>query len=214
MNGPTETRKPVGGWRIAGAGLSLVLAGLTVWLATVSSRGRRAFAEVGAAEPVRMSVDLSRPGEVEAPFHNTHRSIHGVVLWASGEAVEAGPESDAGSSPFAGLRGEVVIQDADGVEVARDAIEPDRFFRGSRGWALTTVTQPADVGYRMMLRIDDGASGLEDGRVEVVGRYRLCGCEAMPAAFAGLLAGVMGIVALVVGLPSWAMVLWAGWRGT
>ena len=209
MDRSDPTTRPIAVWRLIGAGLSLVLAGVAVWFAIEASRGFRTFAEAGAAEPVRMSVDLSRPGEVEAVFRHTHDSVHGVTLWASGEAIGAG-----GEQPLAGLRGEAVIFDDAGTEVTRAAIDPDGFLQGADGWRLVAMSEPAKGDYRMVLRIDDGAVGLPEGRVDVVGRYWQCGCEALPAALTRLLAWVAGILAAGVGLPSWGALLLGGLHRT
>ena len=109
MGGNTmRTRIPWG--RIIAGTLAIVLLGIGVWACWTSCQSRAEANAAATAEPIRLDVDLSKPGEYWGEFHHTFAGgAHGENLGI--EAVSGFAFAEAAAAAIEGIAGSVEIID-------------------------------------------------------------------------------------------------------
>ncbi|QDT42196.1 hypothetical protein Pan241w_22770 [Gimesia alba] len=160
------------------------------------------------ARPMETRVDLSQPGSLSVPFHQTCSISHGEGVFLDCEIRD-----EAGQIPdevLKGLAGSLVITDSAGNEIAnRDLTEwktppPGQpivsRYLVSGEVMLTEIPTFKTGAYTATVTIDEGAPALADHTQTIYAKYRLCGMEQMPVAVFGFFAFCAGVVFLIAGL--------------
>jgi hypothetical protein len=162
------------------------------------------FHDWQTARPMELSVDLSKPGEIATPFHQTCSCAHGEYIYLRLNPPRK-PE-EAAKDLLTGLSAVIVISDKDGNEtktVTVNAASADDAHYVEEIWLAEFW--PFEKGeYTATVRVTSGAKGLTGRQHILYARYNLCGMELFPAYIAGLFAfggGVIGIIAAACSLP-------------
>jgi hypothetical protein len=150
------------------------------------------------ARPLKMSVDLSRPGQITAPFVQTCQISHGEAFY-----LTINPLADRNASDLLdGLAGTITINDSDGNEVQSleipSKIAPARDF--DEPIMLAYIATFPEGEYSATIEVQEPAPALDGVEQSIHARYHLCGCERLPATVHGFFAFVCGIPGLVVAL--------------
>jgi hypothetical protein len=168
--------------------------------ALVSSRDWRRECEAAqVAEPIHLTVDVSKPGEILGEFHQTFRA-------ACSGYLQIVPQSPPSSEKEAlalikGLRGHFSIVGYDRRDVHERGIAEAGFVAlpiDKDHWApaLERDYFSFDKGvYQIRLVVDHGAPALAGVPHSLVARYGLCGIEYVPAQILSLI----GIVGCIIG---------------
>ena len=163
----------------------------------------QAMTGVEVAEPMRLRVDLSRPGEYVGELDQTASFTCKQVLRV--ETAKPFASSEDARAALAGLSGHLAIKDAGGKVVYETEVNPEAFWVDPAGpdFRPGFLFSPIPRGkYKVVLSVQQGAPALNDIRQELVGRYLLCGIERIQAAFLGAAAlvsfTVCGAMALVI----------------
>jgi hypothetical protein len=188
--------------RIVGLLIAIIGIGISIWCARDAVRMNAEFHQWFDARPMETAIDLSKPGEMTVPFHQTCSISHGEALYLGCDLDDESKQNTA--ELFAALSGTVVIQDSDGNEVASVKIN-NKTVQYCDGEIMLTGFAPFHNGdYTATIRVDSGAAALVDKEQTVYAKYQLCGLEQMPAMIAGVFAcgaGIIGLVATVCVLP-------------
>jgi len=167
---------------------------------------RAAFRAVEAAEPARLTVDLSRTGEYTGALRQMYHYGHdeGLELHVSpplGEIDDAWPA-------LQGVAGRVVIKSKGGWTLFEgplglvDSMAWRYRHYGAMPIALFRPFAPGD--YTVSIRVDTPVPALAGRSQQVLARHWLCGCEGLMAAnFAFMIGGVIGlagVIALIGGI--------------
>jgi len=190
-------------WRAISAGLALCLLGFAAKCFVDAQKFTKQFEDWETAKPIDTVVDLSTPGEIVVPFHQTCSSSHSEVIALKVPAAALQGGSITRLLPGAGARIEVRHkQDTNVVESA----ELDLSWTGDLMDGATPIffVSPFRKGeYEARVRVTGGVPGLKGVPQKLEGRYLLCGMEAMPAEIAkfggiatSILGGLVGIVLL------------------
>ncbi len=161
------------------------------------------------AEPIRLSVDLSKTNTYSAGFTQTCSNAHSQVL-----RLETGKtftnEEDAVAC-VAGLKGRLRIE-GHGREGLSNTDFSDVSFVASSGmdpqdhaWRPAVRFYPFRKGiYTLHLEIESDAPALRDVPQQLVARYELCGLEEMPAMVcAGLALACLVLLAMTLAVLRW-----------
>ncbi len=188
-------------WRIISAGLALCLLGFAAKCFLDARKFRKQFEDWQTAKPIDAVVDLSTPGEIVVPFHQTCSSSHSEVIALRVPAAVLQGGSITQLLQGASARIEIFRkQDTNAVERA----ELDLSWTGDQIDGATPVffVSPFRKGeYEAKVSVTAGAPGLRGVPQRLEGRYLLCGLEAMPAevaTFGGIGSGVLGCLVSVV----------------
>ena len=196
----------------AGACVVLTVFGLVLLVMGRIQLARVAQAE--QAEPARFEADLSMPGVYEAPFEQADRFHLGQDLWLD---VPPMPASEA-EALLAGLKAEVSIVAPDGTADPALAAPDDRYNEawervpGQMSVRLVRLDPPARGSYRLRLTIHEPAPALAGSTRTLVVRNRVCGCMSIPGALMQVGAAGLGVIVLLIGIPTFVTVARHGWR--
>lgn len=165
------------------------------------------------ARPLRMDVDLSRPGRYEGLYHQTYRRAH-----ASSLIVHLGPPPPArapvDTQPAGTFDGHVEILDANGQSVFKSNLSADMLEllltaneAGGPTHMVLRIPPRLPIGtYKFVLDVRRPAPALAGRKPTVIARYAICELEMMPSVFAGaasvafgLSGGIVALVLLVGG---------------
>ena len=183
--------------RIVGAVVAVGLIIQAVAFALEYRRRDRSFYDWIDARPASMAVDLSRPGTVTAPFHQTCQVSHGEAFYLTVDPIGDRNKSEL----LRGLEGTITINDIDGKEMQslRISAELDLEHEVDEPIQLAYF-DPFEIGdYSVVIDIRNGASSLAGTKQAIHARYILCGLERFPATLALLLAFACGSFGLVLG---------------
>ena len=185
-------------------GLLLAITGITLSI-NGAYEALRMIADFHAwleARPMETAIDLSRPGEITVPFHQTCSSSHGEGLYLKcdlDEKLQQKPQE-----LLEGLSGAVVLKGLDGREIVSVKVN-DKRAQYWDGQLMLTNFSPFGIGtYVATIRIDSGAPALAGREQTIYVKYHLCGLEQVPAMVAGafaLGAGILGLVSAMCVLP-------------
>ncbi len=160
-----------------------------------------------AAEPCRVTVDLSREGRYEAPFHQEYAGSHSEWLVLEVEPPFASPE-EAQDAPE-GLALKVWLEDDDGEAFETEATAADLLTLagwGTAPWPALKIAPLARGDYRLELEVLALAKGLAGRKQQIVARYELCGLEGLIDTGLTGAAVVCSVVALAGGRWLWAII--------
>jgi hypothetical protein len=160
-----------------------------------------------SAEPIRMDVDLSRPGTYAGEFVHSFENAHFLAVFVETELPY--PDDNAARAKLQGLAGEIAIVAPDGEVVDTQELHPDAIQLGWKcrmqgsfpGWRLRQY--PLGT-YTLTLTIRQGAPALDGVSQTLTGAYVLCGLEFLPAQILWVAAigcfVISGILVLVIGV--------------
>ena len=150
----------------------------------VDVRHRADLARV--AEPIRLKVDLSKPGEYEGTFRHTFTAAHSKNLQIETDSQlmpkSARESREKGKEILAGLSGRVSIIGSDGSVVKEcdfTAESSTDCWSFNNAWWIPLIdlgSFPAGV-YTLKLKVDHGAPQLANVRHVLIAKYGLCGME-------------------------------------
>lgn len=190
--------------RLVGLVVAVVCIGLSVHYGLAAKRHNAEFDEWLDARPMECAVDLSKPGETTAPFHQTCGVSHGESLF-----LECDPENAPRvkrDELLKGLSARLVIKDSEGKEVKNVAMESERMKAWNDGVTFMLADfEPFHTGdYVATIHVDSGAPALAGKRQTVYAGYLMCGVEQMPAylcTWTAWGAGMIGLVSAAFVLP-------------
>jgi hypothetical protein len=188
--------------RIVGLLIAIIGVGISIWCVRDAVRMNAEFHQWLDARPMETAIDLSKPGETTAPFHQTCSISHGEALYLNCDLDDESKQNT--EELFAALSGNVVIKDSDGNEIESVKIN-NKTVQYWDGKIMLTGFAPLRNGdYIATIRVDSGVAALTDKEQTIYAKYQLCGLEQMPAMIAGAIAfgaGMIGLVAAVCVLP-------------
>jgi len=196
--------------RLIGLGIAIVCAVVSAWHFYEASQREAEFRRWFDARPMEIAVDLSKPGEIAAPFHQTCSISHGEALYLQCDRPRSS-EGDSGGL-FEGLVAKVVVRDPAGADVETIAIDGKTIQRLYGAVVLAHFSPFREGDFIATLRVESGAPRLAGRRQVVYAKYLLCGMERMPAVIATAIAygaGIIGLVATACILPGlWRTGIW------
>jgi hypothetical protein len=158
------------------------------------------------AEPIRLAVDLSKPGTFAGKLNHTFSDALDNCLAIVTESTQPSPESAQALAK--GLSGRITLYGPQGDLVAKKSFGPEL---GCFSWNTGSWTPIIDLGhfaegvYDLKVTVDSGAPRLAGVPQWLVGRYVLCGIEGIPVEiyrFLGivgcLLSGSIGLAIAIV----------------
>lgn len=195
---PTPARRrPIGRIvALVSAGILLAAAG---GLFVGGHRSWRGIDAVAGKPPLRMSVDLSKPGRATGTLHHVYRDSHAVVC----RIVPTDPESAAvgsldrceGTVVFTNADGQAVVTESFKYLLGRPDTEPDS---GDPPWLFRFNPRIPLGDYAVTVDVTQPATKAAGRRYELVADYWLCGLEYASAQLAVLGGFVCLVVALIV----------------
>jgi hypothetical protein len=147
------------------------------------------------ARPLTTTIDLSRPGTVTAPLHQTCDMSHGEAFMLT---VSAGGDHEQ-PQPLKDLEGTITIKNAAGEDV--ESLEMAQIINdhGLDQPIMLVYFHPFPVGeYTATITVIHGAEALSGADQTVHVEYLLCGLEQLPQLFAGGLTFVLALPGLIV----------------
>ncbi|MCA9016250.1 MAG: hypothetical protein KDA77_13040 [Planctomycetaceae bacterium] len=157
------------------------------------------FQQWTTARPLETTIDLSRPGTVTVPFHQTCSVSHGECMMLE---CDLGEEQEATlEERLQGLSGSIVIKDQTGKEVVNQRLNVHQAY-GLLNREIVLVDLPtfSTGNYQATISVETGVPVLADYPQIVYAKYLLCGMEQMPGVMAGIFAFCAGVVCLIAGL--------------
>lgn len=141
---------------------------------------RREADEARIAEPIRLQVDLSKPGVYSGKLHQTFVNAHGNYLHIMLDRPLA--SRDEAAAIVAGLRGSLSIADMNGTVVCEDRFDASRIYGvplvDREHWVpAIEFGHFAKGDYMLKIVIVEGAPRLSGVPHAIVGHYALCGME-------------------------------------
>ncbi|QDT98214.1 hypothetical protein [Gimesia aquarii] len=167
-------------------------------------RFKENFQEWIVARPMETTIDLSQPGKVSVPFHQTCSISHGELI-----VLDCNIKDEAGNVPdglLTGLSASITFTDAEGNEVdSRELVhlgvhpQNGRIIRNVTGDIILADIPTFRTGdYTATIIIEDGVTALADYPQMIYARYQLCGCEQIPVYTLGFVSFVIGTIGLIV----------------
>jgi hypothetical protein len=158
------------------------------------------------AEPLRMDVDLSKPGRYEGSYHQTYRRAHAGSLIVHLGPAPAGAAAD--TQPAGNFDGHVELFDAGGKCVFQDDLPTDALkmlltedLAGEPTYQVFRIPPALPIGsYKFVLDVRRPAPALARRKQTVIARYAVCELEMMPAFLAGAASVVFGLTGGIVAL--------------
>jgi len=176
-------------------------------------------------EPIRIQVDLSKPGNYTGKFIQTCHIAHGLCLYV--ETQQKSASEDEALELVKGIKGSFAIIDSNGNNVLTGNFNDSHFATGRRSFStydlndldysvrcdcpvknvpfLSLFSSFCDGTYTFKLAIYDGAPALANTNHMLVARYSLCGLEILPGAllrlfgftFIGISIIIIGVMAII-----------------
>jgi hypothetical protein len=158
------------------------------------------------AEPLRMDVDLSKPGRYEGSYHQTYRRAHAGSLIVHLGPAPAGAAAD--TQPAGNFDGHVELFDAGGKCVFQDDLPTDALkmlltedLAGEPTYQVFHIPPALPIGsYKFVLDVRRPAPALAGRKQTVIARYAVCELEMMPAFLAGAASVVFGLPGVILAL--------------
>ncbi|QDV50290.1 hypothetical protein [Gimesia fumaroli] len=151
------------------------------------------------ARPLETKIDLSQPGSVTVPFHQTCSVSHGEYMMLECDLGEE--QEETLEELFQGLSGSIVIKDQTGEEVVNQSFKVHNP-HGTLNREIVLVDLPtfAEGKYQATISVETGVPALADSPQIVYAKYLLCGMEQMPGVLSGIYAFCASVVCLIAGL--------------
>lgn len=185
--------------RILGLLLTVISLVVAVMFVNASFYFHSQFQQWTTARPLETKIDLSRPGSVTVPFHQTCS-----VAWSEYMMLECplGDESDKVlEEQLQSLSGALVIRDQSGNEVVNQKLKGVHTTGVlDRGIVLIHFPTFREGDYQATISIDSGVPALAGYPQTVYARYLLTGLEQLPVYRYRALAVSAGVVCLIAGL--------------
>ncbi len=188
--------------RTVGLVVAIVGIGLSIWCACESIRLNAEFRQLLGARPMESAIDVSKPGEITVPFHQTCSISHGEALFLKCDLEDQSKQS--AEKLLGDLSGSLVIKDANGSEIESVKINNTTVQDWDGKIMLTGFAPFRNGDYVATIRFDSGAAALAEKKQTIYAKYQLCGLEQMPATIASAFAfgaGMIGLVSAVCVLP-------------
>lgn len=190
--------------RIIGLIIALVLISIAYSFGAAAFRFKENFQEWIVARPMETTIDLSQPGKVSIPFHQTCSVSHSELI-----ALQCDIKDEEGNVPdglLTGLSASIVITDAEGSEIeSRELVHygvhprNDRMIQNMTGEIILADIPTFRTGnYTATIIVEDGVTALADYPQTIYARYQLCGCEQIPVYTLGFVSFVIGTIGLIV----------------
>ncbi|QDU09405.1 hypothetical protein [Gimesia aquarii] len=190
--------------RIIGLIIALVLISIAYSFGVSAFRFKENFQEWIVARPMETTIDLSQPGKVSVPFHQTCSISHGELI-----VLDCNIKDEAGNVPdglLTGLSASITFTDAEGNEVdSRELVhlgvhpQNGRIIRNvAEDIILADIPTFRTGNYTATIIVEDGVAALADYPQTIYARYQLCGCEQIPVYTLGFVSFVIGTIGLIV----------------
>lgn len=181
--------------RIFGITIAILGVFLAIYWGRVSAQMHADFEQWTTDRPMESAIDLSQPGSITVPFHQTCHAAHAEVICLE---IDGDEQIENPHEFFQELKGELIVTDGDGEEVERVAIDNE----STRIWQdeliIARIYPFAKGQYIAKVNIDHGVTALSGRQQSIFAKYELCGLEAMPASIMGgaaMFAGFLGGIA-------------------
>ena len=126
------------------------------------------------AEPIRIKVDVSKPGVYSGDFTQTFSSSHNEYVYIENPMKEINLESLRGTLEIKNLQGENVIEFNFSDTSLPDYVPP------TKDEYLVRSFRPFAKGkYKLILTVDEPVKELENTEQYLVARYGMCGLETL-----------------------------------
>lgn len=188
--------------RIIGTLLTAIGIGLSVYCACEAWRMSAEFDESIVARPMEAAIDLSRPGETKASFHQTYSISHFENFFLQCEL-----DKEALQNPqefFKGLSGEVVIKNSSGETIETAELNEKTVQNWDDRIKLAGLSPFRKGDYTATIHIVSGVPALAGKQQTIYAQYELCGLEKLPAQIFYVFAfgsGFIGLISAVCVLP-------------
>lgn len=174
--------------------LALAVDGFRSWV-----RYRRMDA-AAVAEPLRIAVDLSKPGTYQGSFEQQFRH---TCQQQFRRGFTGAPTTEAGWAPLLeGMKATLRVFHEHGPDVFTATLDENSFVPGlTTAAAVTRSTgvrrMPFPGGtYQIALKVESPAPALSGKAQFLISRYELCGIEKMRTGILGLAGGIMTFIAM------------------
>jgi len=159
------------------------------------------------AEPVRMKVDISKPGVYSCDLIQSFSRAHTEFFYIESSIKENEGFSnynDETPSVLAGLKGKIEIKNEQGEIV--EEIDISGNYRSSYtpqpveeypGWGIWSFKKGKD---QLIFTVVEPLKTYEGIEQHLVARYGLCGCELLPAFFLKCIGGVLFLIGLIIAI--------------
>lgn len=205
--------------RIIGLIIAMVLIYIAYSFGASAFHFKENFHKWMVARPMETTIDLSQPGRISVPFHQTCSVSHGeLIVLDCNIKDEAGNVSDG---LLTGLSASITFTDAEGNEVdSREMVhlgvhpQNGRIIRNVTGDIILADIPTFRTGdYTATIIVEDGVTALADYPQTIYARYQLCGCEQIPVYTLGFMSFISGTIGLIVMLSVVAGLIQFGvWR--
>jgi len=189
---------------VIGAVFFCVAVYLAIHFFVIYREAKRISESARIAEPIRLQVDFSKPGEYTGTFHHTCSWACGRRLRIETDTAFASVEKARGA--MEGIAGTVRMTDDDGTSVyerqftSKD-FSPTPADGANNGFYPSLQIRWFKTGtYNFRLTVTEGAPALSGVGQALVARYILCGVEFMwliPVALGSLLCFVIASIILL-----------------
>ncbi len=180
---------------ICAISLALAVDGFRSWV-----RYRRMDAAAAVAEPLRIAVDLSKPGTYQGSFEQQFR--HTCQQQFRLEFTGA-PTTEAGlATLLEGMKATLRVFQETGPDVFTATLDEESFVPALATAAAVTRSpgvrrMPFPGGmYQIALKVESPAPALSGKAQFLISRYELCGLEEMRTGILGLAGGFLTVVAM------------------
>jgi hypothetical protein len=181
-------------------GLLVAIAGIggSIFLARKALKLNAEYHNWVSARPMQSAVDLSTPGELTVPFHQTCSTSHGETLYFSCECTDG--KDDGPEARLRDLAATFVIRDAQGEVVEQVEINESTISVWNGRVQLAGFLPFRRGAYTATLTVKEGAPALAGCRQSLHAEYQLCGLEAMPAVIMAAFSAGSGLIGLIAAL--------------
>ena len=146
------------------------------------------------AEPMQAQIDLSQPGSISIPFHQTCSSAHGEAIFLDCDFT--GVDKVNFKESFAEFSGTIILSDLDNKEVLSAPLNSETAYFLGDEFILTYLDVFPIGDYQATIQISSGAEVLSGNSQRIFAKYMLCGLEALPAEISRILAVLFGIATI------------------
>lgn len=185
--------------RLFGLSLAASSLGVAVFAGWLSYRRSCDYEAWVTARPLETPMDLSHPGSITVPFHQTCVISHGEYLML--DCDRGGRAEGTLEELLRGLSGSLVIEDQAGKEVVNQSLwvqQPADILE--REIVLTDLPSFPEGEYQATISIKRGVPALAGTPQIVFAKYQLCGLERLAVPVFGFISFCATVVCLIAGL--------------
>jgi hypothetical protein len=192
--------------RIVGLFIAILGLSASAWWARDAVRMYAELDQWLIARPMETAIDLSQPGEIARPFHQTCNTSCKEALYLECSLDAQQNVQDL----FKGLSGSVVIKDLGGKEIKTVPISDESVSYWQGKLILAQFTPFLKGDYVATIHIDSGAPALIDKQQTLYAKYELCGLERMPAMIVSVGAFGAGLIGIGAAVCVWPRLVRSG----